>query len=74
MLKEKRKLDQSVKNGEVTNMSSKINIPVGDMNEEMNFFDLQNLDEDDLLDDIGFLESETKQAMLDIMANQKKFE
>ena len=55
-------------------MSSKVNIPMDDMNEEMNFFDLQNLDEDDLLDDIGFLESETKQAMLDIMANQKKFE
>ena len=40
MLKEKRKLDSKVKNGEVTNMNSKVNIPMGDMNEEMNFFDL----------------------------------
>ena len=74
MLKEKRKLDSKVKSGEVTNMSSKVNLPNMDMSEDMNFFDLQNLDEDDLLDDIGFLESETKKAMLDIMANQKKFE
>lgn len=40
MLKEKRKLDSKVKNGEITNMNSKVNIPMGDMNEEMNFFDL----------------------------------
>jgi len=40
MLKEKRKLDTKVKNGEITNMNSKVNIPMGDMNEEMNFFDL----------------------------------
>jgi hypothetical protein len=40
MLKEKRKLDTKVKNGEKVDMSSPINIPVGDMNEEMDFFDL----------------------------------
>ena len=40
MLKEKRKLDTKVKNGEKVDMTSPINIPVGDMNEEMDFFDL----------------------------------
>jgi hypothetical protein len=40
MLKEKRKLDSKVKNGEVTNMSSKVNLPNMDMSEDMNFFDL----------------------------------
>ena len=74
MLKEKRKLDTQVKNGEIKNMSNKVNIPNLDMSEDMNFFDLQNIDEDDLLDEIGFLESETKKTMLDIMSNQKKFE
>jgi len=40
MLKEKRKLDTQVKNGEIKNMSSKVNIPNMDMSEDMNFFDL----------------------------------
>jgi hypothetical protein len=55
-------------------MSNKVNLPNMDMSEEMNFFDLQNIDEDDLLDEIGFLEAQTKNTMLDIMDNQKKFE
>lgn len=45
-----------------------------DQSEEMNFFDLNKVNDDDLLAEMAELEAKTKTTMLTLLADQKKFE
>ena len=45
-----------------------------DQSEEMNFFDLDKVNDDDLLAEMAELETKTKTTMLNLLADQKKFE
>ena len=62
MLQEKKRLEAQMKGGML------------DQSEEMNFFDLNKVNDDDLLAEMAELETKTKTTMLNLLADQKKFE